>query len=331
MLSPNFQVANFEVVEYNTEPISISYKFHGSEKSVTKDLFVKGSSFPSTKSVTFDNKAGGVDLMVHYGDAAQVMEGLPKQIALYNVGEGKKEDKTEKCAFTLRVSNNIHNIACLDEAEFMQEWTEEEKIPVKTAPVVTPPPKPEAPADGEKKEGEEGKAEEKKEEVPQPQPEQQYEIKKRTKKNFGKIKFTAQSYALDPRSKKDFTEVENVLRDGDVEILEMKELRNSLEAYSYEMRNNLDSYGSWEKYLEEGTKKTFLEEISQVVEWIYGDGETAPKQEYVTRLEKFKKVGEPVKQRHFYYSELEVYYEQYEKIKAVILEKLASIAHLTDD
>ena len=338
MLSPNFQVANFEVVEYNNEPISISYKFHGGEKVVTKELFTTGSSFPSTKSVTFDNKVGGVDLMVHYSDKAVVMEGLPKQIAQYNVGEGKKDEKTEKCAFTLRISNNIHNLACLDEAEFVQEWTEEEKIPIKASPPApvqkTPPKKEEA----EKKEGEaaekkEGEAEEKKEEpvVEQKMPEQQYETKKRQKKNFSKIKFQAQSYALDPRQRKDFIELENILVDGDKEILEMKELRNSLEAYSYELRNNLDSYGSWEKYLDDETKKTLLAEISVVVEWIYADGETAPKQEYITRLDKFKTIGEPVKQRHFYYSELEVYYEQFEKIKALIVQKLGSIEHLTDD
>ena len=51
----------------------------------------------------------------------------------------------------------------------------------------------------------------------------------------------------------------------------------------------------------------------------------------MTRLEKFRTIGEPVKKRHFYYSELEVYYEQFEKIKKVIQEKLVSIAHLTDD
>lgn len=134
--------------------------------------------------------------MVHYSDKAVVMEGLPKQIAQYNVGEGKKDEKTEKCAFTLRISNNIHNLACLDEAEFVQEWTEEEKIPVKAspaAPVQKTPPKTE---EAEKKEGEaaekkEGEAEEKKEEpvVEQKVPEQQYEIKKRQKKNFSKIKF----------------------------------------------------------------------------------------------------------------------------------------------
>ena len=77
MLSPNFQVANFEIVEFNELPISISYKFKGAEKVVTKELFKTGSSFPSTKSVTFDNKDGNVDLMVHYTENAGLMQGLP--------------------------------------------------------------------------------------------------------------------------------------------------------------------------------------------------------------------------------------------------------------
>lgn len=97
----------------------------------------------------------------------------------------------------------------------------------------------------------------------------------------------------------------------DQDILEMKKLRNSLEAYSYEMRNNLDSYGPWEKYLDEQTRKTFIEEINQVVEWIYGEGVQAPKDDYKQKIKKFRAIGEPVKQRHFYYTELEVYFNQY--------------------
>jgi len=61
----------------------------------------------------------------------------------------------------MRVSNNIHNVASLDEVEFIQEWTEEEKIPVKASPVTPPaPPKAEA-KDAEKPaaEGEEKPAE----------------------------------------------------------------------------------------------------------------------------------------------------------------------------
>jgi hypothetical protein len=74
------------------------------------------------------------------------------------------------------------------------------------------------------------------------------------------------------------------------------------------LRNNLDSYGSWEKYLAEDAKAKLLPEINEVVEWIYGDGESAPKNEYKDKLAKFKLIGEPCKNRHFYYGELDIYY-----------------------
>lgn len=168
MLSPNFQVSNFQIEENNAEPISITYQFKGSEKHVTKELFKSGSSFPSTKSVTFENKLGGAQLLIHYSNGANLMNGLPTNIAQYEIPEGKKDDKSEKVSFTMRVSNNIHNIACLDEADICSEWTEEEKIPIKTAGTTapTPPPKTEEkpaeggekPADGTEKPAEEAKA-----------------------------------------------------------------------------------------------------------------------------------------------------------------------------
>ncbi len=40
----------------------------------------------------------------------------------------------------MRVSNNIHNIAQLEDAEIIQEWVEEEKIAVKTGPATAPAP-----------------------------------------------------------------------------------------------------------------------------------------------------------------------------------------------
>jgi len=103
-------------------------------------------------------------------------------------------------------------------------------------------------------------------------------------------------------------EAENALKSGDVDILEWKELRNNLEAYSYEMRSNLDSYGSFEKYLAEAERTAFIGQINVVVEWLYEAGETASKEEYAAKLKEFRAIGDPVKQRHFYYSELDVYF-----------------------
>lgn len=35
-----------------------------------------------------------------------------------------------------------------------------------------------------------------------------------------------------------------------MEILQIKECRNSLEAYSYDMRSKIDAYGDLEKYID---------------------------------------------------------------------------------
>lgn len=77
MLSPLFKVADYEVQEYNEYPVSISYSFAAPEgeqpKIITKELFPLGSSFPSTKTITFDNKKGGFDLLVHYSQGTPLL------------------------------------------------------------------------------------------------------------------------------------------------------------------------------------------------------------------------------------------------------------------
>lgn len=62
--------------------------------------------------------------------------------------------------------------------------------------------------------------------------------------------------------RRDYKDIEDKLRDEDFDILEKKRLKNDLEAYSYDMRNNLDSYGTLEKYLEESKKSAFMAEIN---------------------------------------------------------------------
>jgi len=97
------------------------------------------------------------------------------------------------------------------------------------------------------------------------------------------------------------------------------------------MRNNLDSYGTFEKYLDEAAKGPFLKEIGETVDWLYGEGENASKVEYKTRIEKFKAIGEPVRTRHFYYSELEVYYSQYEELIKTVLSRAEVTEHITPE
>lgn len=62
--------------------------------------------------------------------------------------------------------------------------------------------------------------------------------------------------------RRDFKDIEDKLKDEDFDILEKKRLKNDLESYLYDMRNNLDSYGNLEKYLEESKKSAFIAEIN---------------------------------------------------------------------
>lgn len=70
--------------------------------------------------------------------------------------------------------------------------------------------------------------------------------------------------------------LENQLTQGDADILEMKKLRNDLEAYCYLCKGNVDSYGTWEKNVEESVRPGFIKELTECIDWIYGDGEQAP-------------------------------------------------------
>ena len=58
-----------------------------------------------------------------------------------------------------------------------------------------------------------------------------------------------------------------------------------------------------------------MAEINQTVEWLYEPaGEQATAQELQVRITHFKQLGEPIKQRQFYYSEVAVYFEQFDRI-----------------
>jgi heat shock protein 4 len=295
MLSPLFKVADYQVQEYNAIPISITYSFppaQGEEaKQITKELFNVGSNFPATKTITFDNKKGNMNLLIHYSESAQLLPGLPREVASYIIKEGKQKHN-EKVAFILRVSNNIHQIPILESSDLQEEWTEEEKIPIKKD--VPAPPKPaEAPkpADGAAQPEGAGAqpaadAEMKTEEQKQPEaPKQEYEIRKKAKKTTVAIAYDSQSHALPQNARADFHKKEAAWFNEDHNILELKATKNDLESFTYDLKNNLDSYGPYEAYLEPAKRAETMKKLQETVDWIYGEGQSAPAQQYKERYD----------------------------------------------
>ena len=49
--------------------------------------------------------------------------------------------------------------------------------------------------------------------------------------------------------------LESDLYKADREILDVKEAKNDLEAYAYEMKGNLDSYGNYEHYIDPAVRE----------------------------------------------------------------------------
>jgi len=230
---------------------------------VTKELFPIGSSFPSTKTITFDNKKGGMDLLVHYSAGAPILQGHPFEIASYVIHEGKP--KHDKVGFVLRVCNNIHQIPILESSDLQEEWVEEEKIPIKKD--VTPPPKPaEAPkTDPAAAAGAQPPAQDtemKTEETKQAEPaKQEFEIRKKNKKASSALKVDSQSHALSPPIRESFFNLEKQWFTEDQNILDFKAVKNELESYTYQVKNDIDSYGPMEKFIEESTRVAFLKRL----------------------------------------------------------------------
>ena len=52
-----------------------------------------------------------------------------------------------------------------------------------------------------------------------------------------------------------------------------------------------------------------MKKLNETVEWIYGDGQTAPKDAFKKKLDEFKKIGLPIKNRYRFHSEIDIYIE----------------------
>lgn len=80
-----------------------------------------------------------------------------------------------------------------------------------------------------------------------------------------------------------------------------------MESFLYELKANIKEYGEYERYIEAGVKAKTLQDIDNAVTWIYADGLNAQPEEYKTKLTHFKSIGNPVKERYLFYTEIGIY------------------------
>ncbi|KAF9679446.1 hypothetical protein SADUNF_Sadunf06G0015900 [Salix dunnii] len=79
------------------------------------------------------------------------------------------------------------------------------------------------------------------------------------------------------------------------------ELKNNLEGYIYSTKEKLETSEEFEKISTADERKSFIEKLDEVQEWLYTDGEDATAKEFEERLDSLKAIGDPI---FFRYKEL---------------------------
>ncbi|XP_047333878.1 heat shock 70 kDa protein 17 [Impatiens glandulifera] len=92
-----------------------------------------------------------------------------------------------------------------------------------------------------------------------------------------------------------------LLDNEDKERRRTAELKNNLEAYIYATKEKLESSEEFEKISSKDERKSFMEKLDEVQDWLYTDGEDASATEFQKHLDSLKAIGEPIFSR---YSEL---------------------------
>lgn len=74
--------------------------------------------------------------------------------------------------------------------------------------------------------------------------------------------------------------------------------RNALEEFVYEMRGKLQEGGNLFEYVDDHSRDQICNQLSEIENWLYEDGETCEREVYKNRLGELLKQTDPIKLRH---------------------------------
>ncbi|KAG2260055.1 hypothetical protein Bca52824_079349 [Brassica carinata] len=99
-----------------------------------------------------------------------------------------------------------------------------------------------------------------------------------------------------PFTKESLAEAKRKLEGSDKKDRERRrtpELKNNLESYVYATKEKLE-IPEFEKVSTQEERKTFVEKLDEVQDWLYMDGEEAIATEFQERLDSLKAIGSPI-------------------------------------
>lgn len=119
---------------------------------------------------------------------------------------------------------------------------------------------------------------------------------------------------------------------------ERADARNALEEYVYELRGKLSSEDELASFVTDNDRNHLINQLDQMENWLYEDGEDCNRQEYHDKLHSLKNQGDPIQSRRNEFDMRPCVMEDFAKTiqlagKAAdqIKNKDPKYAHLTDD
>merc|ERR1712087_461880 len=75
-------------------------------------------------------------------------------------------------------------------------------------------------------------------------------------------------------------------------VHETDEAKNDLETYVYALRDKIDD--THRDFIEEKKREELSTQLTQMEDWLYEEGDSANKTQFLERLKQFKDIGEPM-------------------------------------
>ena len=95
------------------------------------------------------------------------------------------------------------------------------------------------------------------------------------------------------------------MANNDRQIQEILRKKNELESYVYDIRNKITS--TYEEYCDKETQQIILKLSNENEEWLYGEGQTANKSAFQSKLDEMQKYGQPIEKRYKEFTSLPEY------------------------
>mmetsp|Transcript_31152 Transcript_31152/g.67066 ORF Transcript_31152/g.67066 Transcript_31152/m.67066 type:complete len:824 (+) Transcript_31152:38-2509(+) len=282
VISPQFHINKKTVLkDYNPYSIGITWTENQESGPKTKSavLFEKGCNLGVTKKITF-KKSSKIDISADYAKPEEFAFSMGTNIFKFSIPVftptvQSESDPCIEVTFRLDSSGIFH----AKHARAIETYMETVKVPAKKADE-----KPDA---------------EKKDDSAMETDQQQEETQQVERKKITDIKIEVQlAQGLSKEQIDNLRKDELSMQASDELAIATADARNALEAYSYDTQSKLSyDFSEWSEFATEEEKTKLLSLVDDTLAWLYGDGETAGKDAFDSKLSELKVLGSPIELR----------------------------------